>query len=90
VPFGVEQRQRSAHGVGLGGVRPQVVAELGRRVVRVEIPGADGPLSTLAEKLGAQRHTLTHRGQADNDAADAWLADRFGVPAMSRFTRAAG
>jgi cephalosporin-C deacetylase len=54
---------------------------------RVEIPGG---LSTLAEKLGAERYTLTHRGQADNDAADAWLAGRFGVPALSRFTRAAG
>ena len=52
--------------------------------VRAEVPGA------LAETLGAERYTLTHRGQADNDAADAWLADRFGVPAMSRFTRAAG
>jgi cephalosporin-C deacetylase len=54
---------------------------------RVEIPG---PLSTLAERMGAQRYVLTHHGQADNDAADAWLAGRLGVPAMSRFTRAAG
>ncbi len=57
---------------------------------RVEIPGAASPLSTLAERLGAQRYGLTHHGQADNDAADAWLAERLGVPAMSRFTRAAG
>jgi cephalosporin-C deacetylase len=57
---------------------------------RVEIPGAASPLSTLAERLGAERYALTHRGQADNDAADAWLAGRFGVPALSRFTRAAG
>jgi cephalosporin-C deacetylase len=55
--------------------------------VRVEVPGA---LSTLAEQLGAERYPLTHHGQADNDAADAWLAGRFGVPALSRFTRAAG
>ena len=54
---------------------------------RVEIPG---PLSVLAERLGAERYVLTHRGQADNDAADAWLAGWLGVPAMSRFTRAAG
>jgi cephalosporin-C deacetylase len=54
---------------------------------RVEIPG---PLSTLAERLGAEQYVLTHRGQADNDAADAWLAGRLGVPALSRFTRAAG
>lgn len=56
----------------------------------VEIPGAASPQSTLAERLGAQRYVLTHHGQADNDAADAWLAERLGVPAMSRFTRAAG
>jgi cephalosporin-C deacetylase len=56
---------------------------------RVEIPDAAGPLSTLAERLGAQRYVLTHHGQADNDAADAWLAGRLGVPAMSRFSRAA-
>jgi len=54
---------------------------------RVEIPS---PLSTLAERLGAEQYTLTHQGQADNDAADAWLAGRFGVPALSRFTMAAG
>ena len=54
---------------------------------RVEIPG---PLSVLAERLGAERYVLTHRGQADNDAADAWLAGRFGVPALSRFSREAG
>jgi cephalosporin-C deacetylase len=57
---------------------------------RVEIPGAASSLSTLAERLGAQRYVLTHHGQADNDAADAWMAERLGVPAMSRFTRAAG
>jgi cephalosporin-C deacetylase len=56
---------------------------------RVEIPGAASPLSTLAERLGAERYALTHHGQADNDAADAWLAGRFGVPAMSRFSRVA-
>jgi cephalosporin-C deacetylase len=54
---------------------------------RVEVPG---PLSALGERLGAEAYVLTHRGQADNDAADAWLAGRFGVPALSRFTRAAG
>jgi cephalosporin-C deacetylase len=54
---------------------------------RVEIPG---PLSVLAERLGAEQYVLTHRGQADNDAADAWLAGRFGVPALSRFSREAG
>ncbi|GAA5136348.1 acetylxylan esterase [Pseudonocardia adelaidensis] len=53
---------------------------------RVEIPGVP---TTLAERLGAERYTLTRHGQADNDAADAWLAARFGVPAMSRFSRAA-
>jgi hypothetical protein len=56
----------------------------------VEIPGAASPLSTLAEQLGAERYVLTHHGQADNDAADAWLAGRFGVPALPKFTRAAG
>jgi cephalosporin-C deacetylase len=54
--------------------------------VRVEAPG---PLAVLADRPGAQRYDLTHRGQADNDAADAWLAERLGVPAMSRFTRVA-
>jgi cephalosporin-C deacetylase len=57
---------------------------------RVEIPGAANPLSTLAERLGAERYVPTHHGQADNDAADAWLAGRLGVPALSRFSRAVG
>jgi cephalosporin-C deacetylase len=56
---------------------------------RVEISDAASPLTTLAERLGAERYELTHHGQADNDAADAWLAGRSGVPAMSRFGRAA-
>jgi cephalosporin-C deacetylase len=53
--------------------------------VRVE-----GDLPALAERLGAETYVLTHRGQADNDAADRWLAHRFGVPALSRFSRVAG
>jgi len=57
---------------------------------RVEISGAASPLSRIAEQLGAERYALTHHGQADNDAADAWLAHRLGVPALSRFSRAAG
>jgi cephalosporin-C deacetylase len=57
--------------------------------VRAEIPAADGPVSALAERLGAQRYDLTHEGQTDNDAADRWLAGRFGVPTLSRFSRAA-
>jgi cephalosporin-C deacetylase len=57
---------------------------------RVEVPVAASPLSTLAERLGAERYVLTHHGQADSDAADAWLAGRLGAPAMSRFSRAAG
>ncbi len=55
--------------------------------VRVEIPGAESPMLTLAERLGAERYHLTHEGQTDNDAADRWLAHRFGVPALSRFSR---
>lgn len=53
---------------------------------RVETPG---PLAALGERMGAERYVLTHQGQADNDAADAWLAGRLGVQAMSRFGRAA-
>jgi cephalosporin-C deacetylase len=53
--------------------------------VRVE-----GHLPTLAERLHAETYVLTHEGQTDNDAADRWLAHRFGVPALSRFSRAAG
>ena len=53
---------------------------------RVEVPTVP---ATLAERLRAERYALTHHGQADNDAADAWLAARLGVPAMSRFSRAA-
>jgi cephalosporin-C deacetylase len=59
---------------------PAVSAE-----VRVE-----GSFPSLAERLGAETYVLTHEGQTDNDAADRWLASRFGVPALSRFTRAAG
>jgi cephalosporin-C deacetylase len=55
--------------------------------VRVEIPGPDSTMLTLAERLGAERYDLTHEGQTDNDAADRWLAHRFGVPAVSRFSR---
>jgi cephalosporin-C deacetylase len=58
--------------------------------VRVDVPDPGGPATTLAERLGAERYVLTHEGQADNDAADRWLADRLGVPALSRFSRAAG
>ena len=57
---------------------------------RVEIPGVGGPLSALAEALDAHRYAPTHHGQADNDAADAWLAVRLGAAAMSRFSRMAG
>jgi cephalosporin-C deacetylase len=55
--------------------------------VRVEIPGPESPMLTLAERLGAERYDMTHEGQTDNDAADRWLAHRFGVPALSRFSR---
>jgi cephalosporin-C deacetylase len=58
--------------------------------VRVDVPGPENPATTLAERLGAQPYALTHEGQADNDAADRWLAERFGVAALSRFSRAAG
>jgi cephalosporin-C deacetylase len=55
--------------------------------VRVEISGDESPLLALAEKLGAVHYCLTHEGQTDNDAADSWLADKFGVSALSRFDR---
>jgi cephalosporin-C deacetylase len=47
----------------------------------------EGHLPMLAERLRAETYDLTHEGQTDNDAADRWLAYRFGVPALSRFSR---
>jgi cephalosporin-C deacetylase len=55
--------------------------------VRVEISSDQSPLLSLAEKLGADQYSLTHEGQSDNDAADSWLARKFGLPALSRFDR---
>jgi cephalosporin-C deacetylase len=54
---------------------------------RVDIPSAESPLVALGEALGAEQYLLSHEGQTDNDAADRWLAHRFGVPALSRFGR---
>jgi cephalosporin-C deacetylase len=54
---------------------------------RVDIPSAESPLVALADALGAEQYLLSHEGQTDNDAADSWLAHRFGVPALSRFGR---
>jgi cephalosporin-C deacetylase len=47
----------------------------------------EGHLPMLAERLRAETYVPTHEGQTDNDAADRWLAHRFGVPALSRFSR---
>ncbi|TDO44648.1 cephalosporin-C deacetylase-like acetyl esterase [Kribbella sp. VKM Ac-2527] len=42
----------------------------------------------LIEALPASEvYQVTHLDGTDNDALDAWLADRFGVPPMSRFVR---
>lgn len=54
---------------------------------RIDIPSAESPLVALAEALGAEQYLLSHEGQTDNDAADSWLAHRFGVLALSRFGR---
>lgn len=58
--------------------------------VRAEIADDGSSVPALAEKLGAEQYVLTHEGQTDNDAADSWLARRFGVPPLSRFSRATG
>ena len=43
----------------------------------------------LVDALPASEvYQVTHLDGTDNDALDAWLADRFGVPPMSRFVRA--
>jgi cephalosporin-C deacetylase len=55
--------------------------------VRAEISGDESPLLPLAQRLGADKYSLTHEGQTDNDAADRWLAGKFGVAALSRFDR---
>lgn len=63
--------------------------------VRIDVPdegSAPGRVASLATALGpaSTRYVPTHRGQLDSDAADRWLAERLGVPAMSKFDRAAG
>lgn len=41
--------------------------------------------SLISATQDAEVYTLTHRDGTDNDFLDAWLADRSGVPAMSKF-----
>ncbi|GAA1706121.1 acetylxylan esterase [Fodinicola feengrottensis] len=58
-----------------------------RASVRVDISSETSALLPLAGKLDAERYVVSHEGQTDNDAADAWLAGKFGLPALSRFDR---
>jgi cephalosporin-C deacetylase-like acetyl esterase len=61
--------------------------------VRIDVPdegSTPGRMASLATALGpaTTRYVPTHEGQFDNEAADRWLAERLGVPAMSKFDRA--
>jgi cephalosporin-C deacetylase len=50
--------------------------------------GADW-LAALTAGFGGpvEHYRLTHEGGTDHDQVDAWMADKLGVPAMSRFIR---
>jgi cephalosporin-C deacetylase-like acetyl esterase len=60
--------------------------------VRIDVPdegSTPGRMAALATALGpaTTRYLPTHEGQFDDNAADRWLAERLGVPAMSKFDR---
>jgi cephalosporin-C deacetylase len=58
-----------------------------RASVRADIYSDKSLLLRLAEKIRADQYSLTHEGQTDNDAADRWLAYKFGLTELSRFDR---
>ncbi|WP_371401032.1 acetylxylan esterase [Kribbella sp. NBC_00662] len=49
------------------------------------IDNEDWCASLISATQDAEVYNLTHRDGTDNDFLDAWLADRSGVPAMSKF-----
>jgi cephalosporin-C deacetylase len=60
------------------------------RATTLLVDGDDGTWTApLGDALGGdvERYPLTHEGGTDHDRLDEWLAERMGVPAMTRFIR---
>jgi cephalosporin-C deacetylase len=55
--------------------------------VRTEVADEASTTAALARVLNAEKYALTHEGQTDNDAVDAWLAEKLGVAPISKFDR---
>ncbi|MGH7919498.1 MAG: acetylxylan esterase [Candidatus Dormibacteraceae bacterium] len=86
---------RVAHTLGLFDPLHHAGAIGAHTIVSVGEEGtSSGPsfLAPLLETLGGsvERYPLTFEGGTDHDRLDALLADRLGVPAMSRFLREVG
>jgi cephalosporin-C deacetylase len=68
---------------------PAVKATVQLAVGNARAIGGPEWLAPLIGALGGpvEQYALTHAGGTDNDALDAWLAGKLGVPAASKFVR---